>query len=194
MRDIRTRRMAWAALPIAGVLLLAGCGDDDKKDDTSSSPSAPATSAAASSAPATSASASASASGTGSAAPAGPADAATFTADQKAAAAAFTQMLDAKVPVDQRKAGIQDATAIAPLLDTLLANPSLGTASIKVNDVAVSGDNAVVSFDVLVSGAPFYPNQKGDAVKQNGKWLVGKKTVCGFGTGLGIPAPPACAS
>ncbi|MEU8132568.1 hypothetical protein [Streptodolium elevatio] len=193
MRDIRTRRMAWAALPVAGVLLLAGCGDDDKDEPKASpSASAPATSAApSSSAPATSASAT----GGSSSAPAGaPADPATFTADQKAAAASFTQMLDAKVPVDQRKAGIQDAAGIAPLLDQLLANPALGTASIKVNDVAVSGDKAVVSFDVIVGGAPFYPNQKGEAVKQDGKWLVGKKTVCGFGTGLGIPAPPACAS
>ncbi|WP_436773692.1 hypothetical protein [Yinghuangia sp. YIM S09857] len=186
--------MAWAALPIAGVLLLAGCGDDDDKDEAKTSPSAsaPATGGA----PTTGAPATTPATGgAGSSAPAaGPADPATFTADQKAAATAYTQMLDTKVPVDQRKAGIQDAEGIAPLLNELLANPALGTASIKVNNVAVNGDKAQVTFDVIVGGAPFYPNQTGDAVKVDGKWLVGKKTVCGFGGGLGITQPPACTS
>lgn len=182
MRDIRTRRLAWAALPVAAVLLLAGCSDDDDdKGSSTTSPSAPATSAPATPpAPASSAPAAA--------------NPATFSADQKGASDAYTKLFDASTPVDQRKALIQDADQIAPLLDALLANPAIGSASVKVNDVTVTGDKAQVKFDVLLGGVPAYGGQTGDAVKQNGKWLVGKGTLCQFGGALQVTLPPACSS
>ncbi|MCF2532990.1 IseA DL-endopeptidase inhibitor family protein [Yinghuangia soli] len=185
--------MAWAALPVAGILLLAGCGDDDK-DDKGSSSTAP-SSAPSSQAPAPSSAAPTSAKPTGaSSAPAGAVDQSTWSADQKAAAAAYGSLFDPKTPVADRKALITDSESIAPLIDGLLAHPVMGTASLKVKDVKVTGDKAAVTFDVLISGAPAYENRTGEAVKVDGKWKVSKSVICGFGQGLGVQLPPGCAA
>lgn len=184
--------MAWAALPVAGVLLLAGCGDDDKKDDAKTSPSA---SAPATSAPATSAAAPSSAAPSSSApasAPAASANPATFSADQKGAADAYTKLFDPATPVDQRKALIQDADKLTTLIDTLLASPMASQVKFGVKDVKVEGDKATVTYDVLLGPSPVVQNQPGPAVKQGGQWKVGAKTVCGMASYVGAVAPPEC--
>lgn len=194
MRDIRTRRLAWAALPVAGVLLLAGCGDDDdKKDDAKTSPSAsaPATTAPATSAAPTSAAPTSSAPAS---APAAAANPATFSADQKGAADAYTKLFDPATPVDQRKALIQDADKLTTLIDTLLASPMASQVKFQVKDVKVEGDKATVTYDVLLGANPVVQNQPGPAVKQGGAWKVGAKTVCGMASYVGATAPAECAS
>ncbi len=179
--------MAWAALPVAGVLLLAGCGDDDDGDDAQSTPSAsaPATSGA----PATSAA-------PGTSAPAGGAvDPATFTADQKAAAAAYQKVFDAKTPAADRKALIQDSAKLSTMLDAMLGSSFVSTVSIKTNDVKLSGDTGTVNFEVLVGGNPVgMPATDGTVVKQDGQWKVGAKTVCTLASYAQIPAAPECSA
>lgn len=182
--------MAWAVLPVAGVLALAGCSDD-KKDESkaSNSPSAPAatTPAATTGAPAAPTSAPASA-------PAA-ANSATFTADQKAAAEAYTKVFDAKSPAADRKAYIQDADKLSTMLDAMLSSPLVSQVSVQTNDVKVSGDNGTVNFQVLISGAPApIPPYDGNVVKQGGKWKVGAKTICGLAGIAQVTAAPECAS
>lgn len=186
MRNIRTRQAAWLVLPVAAVLTLAGCSDNKKSSaDKSPSPT-----------PSASTSPTAGAGNSPSAAPS--VDTATFSADQKAAAAAYTTLFDAKATLDQRKAVIQNASAIDSLITTFATNPQMALVSSQVKDVKVNGDTADVTLDILLSGAPIAPNSSNQAIKVDGKWLVPTKVICGLGTQyLQVPAaslPPGCAS
>jgi hypothetical protein len=181
--------MAWAVLPVAGVLVLAGCGDDDDKDESkaSNTPSAAAQNTGTATAPA------------GGAAPSSSAPAAvnsaTFTADQKAAAEAYMKVFDAKNPVDERKAYIQDASKINAMLDAMLSNPLVSQVSVKTNDVKINGDSGTVNFEVIVAGgASPLAAYDGAAVKQDGKWKVGAKTICTLAGIAQVPAAPECSS
>jgi hypothetical protein len=194
MRDIRTRRLAWAALPVAGVLLLAGCSDDDDdkgSDSTSPSASAPATTPTGG---ATTGAATTGAS-TPSASAGGAVNPATFSADQKAAAAAYTTVLNPATSAADRKALIQDADKLSGMIDQLLANPLLTQVSAKTGDVKLTGDKGTVSFEILLNGAPAgMPAQDGPVVKQDGKWKVGAKTVCTLAPYAQIQPDAACAT
>lgn len=183
--------MAWAALPVAGILVLAGCGDDDKGDAKSTpSPSAPGTSAPATSAPATSAAPSAPASSA-----AGAVNTATFSADQKEAAAAYQKVFDAKTPVADRKALIQDSTKLSAMIDGMLSSQLVGSVTVKTNDVKLSGDKGAVNFEILLNGTPAgMPASDGPVVKQDGKWKVGAKTICTLATYAQVTPAPECAT
>ncbi|MDI2126372.1 hypothetical protein [Yinghuangia seranimata] len=183
--------MAWAVLPVAGVLMLAGCSDDKKDDSKSSSPSASAP-AAQSSAP----SAPSSAPAPASSAPAA-GNTATFNADQQAAAATVNKMFDGKQSVADRKALIQNADQIDPVIQALLTNPLIGQVSTTVKDAQLSGDKGAVTVDISAGGAVVAPSVPVEVVKKDGKWLVSAKMICGLASQYGgVPAaslPPACA-
>jgi hypothetical protein len=179
--------MAWAVLPVAGVLALAGCSDDKDDNKASSSPSAPAAPPAATTgAPAAPTSAPASA-------PAA-VNSATFTADQKAAAEAYQKVLDPKASVADRKALIQDADKLSTMLDAMLSSQLVSQVGVKTNDVKIDGDKGTVNFDILIGGAAgAVPPVDGVVVKQDGKWKVGGKTVCTLAGYAQVPPAAECA-
>ncbi|GAA4953275.1 hypothetical protein GCM10023205_13170 [Yinghuangia aomiensis] len=185
MRNIGARRMAWAVLPVAGVLALAGCSDDKKDDSKASNSPAAQTPAATTGAPAAPTSAPASA-------PAA-VNSATFTADQKAAAAAYQKVLDPKATVAERKALIQDADKLNTMLDAMLSSQLVSSVSIKTNDVKIDGDKGTVNFDILLGGAAgAVPPIDGNVVKQDGTWKVGGKTVCTLAGYAQVPPAAEC--
>jgi hypothetical protein len=173
------------ALALAGLALLAtACGGSSPS--TSSSSSAPATSPA-SSAPATSASASASPTSTGG------------SAAQAAVATNWEAFFNAKTPISQRVALLQDGSQFQSVIQAQAGSGLAALATAKVTHVIVNSPTmATVTYNILVSGTPQLTNQTGVAVYQNGTWKVGVASFCGLltlenaGKTTGLPA--ACKS
>jgi hypothetical protein len=186
-------RRAWLALPVAAVLVLAGCSDDkDDSKDSKSSPSASAP-AAQTNAPAATTPAApgggATTPGGGSSAPA-PGGAA-LSGEEKKVADNWEKLFNAATPIPDRVALLENGDKMKGLVDTLAASPVAAQVSAKVKTVKISGDNADVTFDVLLAGAPVAADSPGKAVKQDGTWKVSVTTICGLVALLqqGTPVP-----
>ncbi|WP_406287756.1 hypothetical protein [Embleya sp. NBC_00896] len=166
-------RRAWLALPVAAVLVLSGCGDDDDKDDKKSAPSvtapAPAQTTPAATTPTTPA-----AGGT----TAAPGGATTLTGEEKKVADNWDKLFDNTAALPDRKAVLENADKMGGLVDQLANDPMAKTVTSKTTAVKISGDNAEVTFDILLAGTPALPGQHGKAVKQDGTWKVSLSTVC----------------
>ncbi|MYW00997.1 hypothetical protein [Streptomyces sp. SID3343] len=173
-------RRAWLALPVAAVLVLAGCSDDkDDSKDSKSSPSASApaaqTSAPAATTPATSGGAT-TPGGASAPAPGG----AALTGEDKKVADNWEKLFNAATPTPERVALLENGDKMSGLVDTLAASPVAAQVSAKVKTVKISGDKADVTFDVLLAGAPVKEDAPGQAVKQDGNWKVSVTTICGL--------------
>ena len=169
----------FAAIALAATI--AACGSSSPSSSGSSAPatSAPATSAPASTSPAGSP-------GTGSG------QVATITKNWEA-------FFNAKTPVDQRIALLQDGSQFASVIRSQAGAGLAALATAKVTNVVVSSPaQAKVTYNILVSGTPELKNQSGVAVLQNGTWKVGVASFCGLltlengGKTSGLPA--ACKS
>lgn len=167
-------RRAWLALPVAAVLLMAGCGSDDDKDDKAKETPAVTTSAAPTPAAPTPA-------GTVPAATppaASTAPAATLTGEEKKVADSWDKLFDNTAPLAERKASLENADKVGTLVETLAADPMAKSISSKTTAVKIAGDKATVTYDIVAGGEPMLPGQTGQAVKQNGAWKVSLDTVC----------------
>ncbi len=145
----------------------AACSSSGTSSSSSPSPSASSSSAAApSSAPASSAASPASPASSGSAA--------------QAIAANWTAFFNPKTPLATRISLLQDGQVLAPVIKSQ-ASGLAASASAKVISVTVqSATQAMVVYDIVVSGQTALANQKGVAVYQNGTWKVGLASFCGL--------------
>lgn len=70
------------------------------------------------------------------------------------------------------------------LEETVEAYMATGTAMggvlVVVKDVVISGDIAEVSYDLLLNGAPTYPDLTGDAVLTEDGWKLSRAMFCGL--------------
>jgi hypothetical protein len=149
-------RQAWAALAVAGCLILAACGG--------SSPSAKPAS------PKPSASASAAAEPTS-----GAAAVAAITANWKT-------VFNGKAPIPRRLALVQDGPQLAAFVEAQ-AKTSFGQAAAgstaTVSSVSVtSPSQATVHYEVLLLGTPLLKNQVGTAIYLDGVWKVAIASFC----------------
>lgn len=93
---------------------------------------------------------------------------------------------------------LQDGSAFRSALRAQSTSSLAKEASVKVTKVTVvSPSKADVTYTILLSGSPVLPNQKGEAVKENGTWKVGVASFCGLlklenGGTSGLPS--ACKS
>lgn len=169
-----------AVLLVAGGLALTACSSSNS---SGSSPSATATSQ--SSSPTASAAPSASASPQ-------PTTGAAAAAAIKANWAAF---FNAKTPISQRLALLQNGSSFASVIKAQAGQALAQAATSKVSAVTITGPNqAKVTYAILVGGKPALSGQHGVAVYQNGVWKVGVSSFCGLltlennGSSSGLPA------
>jgi hypothetical protein len=88
---------------------------------------------------------------------------------------------------------LQGGSTFAAVLAGQATNPQAQVTSAKVDAVTVSGSTAAVTWDLLLSGSPVLPGQKGTAVLEGGTWKVSKASFCGLlKMQPGTPAPAAC--
>jgi hypothetical protein len=192
------------ALLTAAALVVASCGGDDDDDDaaavtTAAAPAttgaAPATTAAA---PATTAAApatTAAAPATTAAAPAttGAAPATTAAAaggDEEAVVAAFTAVFDSNVPFADKAAYLENADALQAASEAYAgAGSAMGGITLEPTDVAIDGDTATVTYDVLFGGAPAYQDLSKTITRADGAWIVPQAAFCEFLTSARVPCP-----
>ena len=151
-----------AALPTVGSAL-AGCGNSS----TSSTPATTPTGA-----PATSSSA-----------PAGSSEPTTGTAAVQAIETNWAKFFNAKTPIPQRIALLQNGSVFAPVIRAQAGSVLARLATAKVTHVTLTGTSqAAVIYSILVGGnaKAGLPGISGVAVYQDGVWKVGQASFCGL--------------
>lgn len=120
-------------------------------------------------------------------------------AQEKAAAADWTAFFDAKTPVSQRVALLQDGSEFAAIIQAQAKSPLAASASAAVTKVSLTSCSlAEVSYSILVDGSTALPDQLGQAVNTTGTWQVGDSSFCGLlileNSGSTSDLPPACSA
>jgi hypothetical protein len=120
----------------------------------------------------------------------------TLTGDAATIAANWTKFFDGSQPVADKAALLENGSQFSKELEAQGANPLAKAAAAKVTDVKVTSATAAdVTWDLLVSGTPALPGQKGQAVLQDGTWKVSAASfqallaLQGGGTATTVPAP-----
>jgi hypothetical protein len=107
---------------------------------------------------------------------------------------AWTSFFSAKTPVSQKPGMLQDGSKFAATIKTLSKNPLASKLSAKVTKVTLEGSSkATVVYSVYLGSTAVLKNQTGEALKENGKWVVGYASLCKLLAFEG-PTPAACKS
>lgn len=193
-----------AAIGLAAFGLVACGGDDDSTDTTAAATAATATAVPTTAAPVTTTEAPATtdATATTEAAPTSKAPqttAASTTATPGAAAgtgaeaeitAAFTAAFDSSTSFADKQAYIEDADALQATIEAYTeAGAAVGGIALQPTAVAVTGDAAVVTYDVLFAGTSIYQGLEGGAKLVDGHWVVTKEKFCDFMAQARNPVP-----
>ena len=161
-----------AALAASSVLVLAGCGGSSGGGTTATE-----TTSAAPTASSTS-------------------DSAQAAVDARQA---FEKFFSKDTSVDDRVKLLQNGEQFRATIEAQQTNALAQSASVKVNDISVSGDTATVKYDILLNGQPALAGQTGTVVKVDGQWKVAVATFCSLlqqqgGAPASCPAPTVSAS
>ncbi|MFF9912818.1 hypothetical protein [Streptomyces sp. NPDC013457] len=122
------------------------------------------------------------------------ATAAAEPADPAAARAEITQnwtdFFDPDTPASERAELLENGEQMRPALEALLTNQAAAAATAKVETIEfTSANDAKVTYDLLVSGAPAVPDAQGTSVFQDDTWKVSVKTLCGLAQLSGATVP-----
>ncbi len=101
---------------------------------------------------------------------------------------AFTRFFDGNTPVDTRISLLQNGQRYAQILQAESRIPNAKATSAEVSNVRVNGQQATVTYTVLVNGNPVLQNQTGTAVLEDGQWKVGDQSFCQLLPALRLPA------
>ncbi|MFE5487203.1 hypothetical protein [Streptomyces sp. NPDC056527] len=123
-----------------------------------------------------------------------PAPAATAPSDPAAARAEITENWTAffapDTPVAERAKLLENGEQMQPALEALMTNDAASQATAKVKTIEFTSPNdANVTYDLLVAGAPAVPDSKGTSVFQDDTWKVSVKTLCGLAQLSGATVP-----
>jgi hypothetical protein len=80
-----------------------------------------------------------------------------------------------KVPYIVEPEGLE-----ATVDDYMATGTAMGGVTVVVRDVAVDGDTAEVSYDLILGGNPTYPDLTGDATLTDEGWKVSREMFCGL--------------
>lgn len=161
---MKTNRQMSAILGVCALAVIAtACGNSTPSSSTSSPATAPAATTPAATPSATTSTSSAAGGST-----------AAITANWEA-------FFSAKTPVAKRVSLLQDGSQFESIIKGQAGTGLAATASAKVVSVSMSTPSqAIVKYNILVSGATALPNQTGTAVLENGTWKVGVASFCGL--------------
>lgn len=101
--------------------------------------------------------------------------------DAQAAADAWALVFDSAADIDAKSAHLEDPAEVA---DTLAAyaetGESFGGITLAATDVAVDGEAATITYDILFGGSSAYGDQTGQIDRVDGTWTVSTATFCQF--------------
>jgi len=106
----------------------------------------------------------------------------------------WTTFFNAKTPIAQKVADLQDGARFKSEITNLATNPLASQLSAKVSSVTLEGAaKAKVVYSIYLGNTAALNNQVGYALKQGGKWLVAYAGLCKLVT-LAGQAPAACST
>jgi len=115
-------------------------------------------------------------------------------AAEQTIAANWTKFFDAKTPLNERVALLQDGTSFQSIIQSQEGSALESEASASVTQVALtSSTQARVNYSILLDGQPALPDQHGVAVLTGNTWQVGVGSFCGLlelengGSAKGLP-------
>ena len=89
-----------------------------------------------------------------------------------------------KAPLIDDPSGLEET--VAEYTET---GESLGGVGLVAKTITVGGDLASVTYDLLFSGNPTYPDLTGDAIRVDGAWLVTREMFCSIMTSARVGCP-----
>ncbi|MGH1503261.1 MAG: iron-siderophore ABC transporter substrate-binding protein [Acidimicrobiales bacterium] len=108
-------------------------------------------------------------------------DAAEMTEEEAAAADAWAIVFDSNVGYDEKAAHLEDAEALRETVDSYTTSgDSMGGISLAPTAVAIDGDVATVTYDVLFGENAAYTDLDGEISLVDGVWVVSRAEFCGF--------------
>lgn len=93
----------------------------------------------------------------------------------------WTQFFSKTTPIAQKEALLQNGQAMAGAMQAFSSNAMVSEVTANVSDVTFpSADKADVTYSILLNGQVVENSMAGNAVYQDGKWLVADTTLCGL--------------
>ncbi|MCL1586781.1 MAG: hypothetical protein M3092_00050 [Actinomycetia bacterium] len=89
-----------------------------------------------------------------------------------------------KAPLIDDPSGLEET--VAKYTET---GETLGGVGLVAKTITVGGDLASVTYDLLFSGNPTYPDLTGDAIRVDGAWLVTREMFCSIMTSARVGCP-----
>lgn len=160
-------RRAGFAVTLSALVLLAGCGGETGETEPAASP--PATTAAAPTSESTDAAA---------------------DPDEQAVRTAWSTVFDSSVPVADKLEHLAEPDLAEPVLAAYAtAGEQVGGISLEPTAVAIDGETAEVTYDVLFGGTAAYSDQTGTVERSGDTWVVGTEQFCSFMASARTPCP-----
>jgi len=189
-------------VPALGLVLVTAMSACSSSSSSSSSSTASTASSSATTSAAATLTATATATATASspaASPSGaPAGSAAATAEIKAA---WVKFFNAKTPIPQRLALLQDGSKFTSAIGAFTASPMAASITGEVATLKYTyATKAAVTYNLLAGGNPVARAIPGTAVLQDGTWKLGDDVFCGLlslaknSGGLKVTIPAACNS
>jgi hypothetical protein len=93
----------------------------------------------------------------------------------------WTAFFSKTTPIAQKEALLQNGQAMAGAMQAFSSNAMVSEVTANVSDVTFpSPDKADVTYSILLNGQVVENSMAGNAVYENGKWLVADTTLCGL--------------
>jgi hypothetical protein len=111
-------------------------------------------------------------------------------AEVDAVVLAYTIALDSVSSYEEKAPYIDDPSGLEDTIaEYLKTGESMGGIGVLPTAVAIDGDNAVVTYDLLFAGNPSYPDLTGDAVKTADGWKITRAGFCSLMSSARVGCP-----
>lgn len=103
---------------------------------------------------------------------------------------AYTIALDSVSPYEDKAPYIEDPTGLEETVaEYLTTGESMGGIGVLPTAVAINGDTATVTYDLLFGGNPTYPDLTGEAVKMADGWKITRAGFCSLMSSARVGCP-----
>jgi hypothetical protein len=103
---------------------------------------------------------------------------------------AYTIALDSVSSFDDKAPYIDDPAGLEETVAKyLVTGEAMGGIGVLPSAVAIEGDTAVVTYDLLFGGNPSYPNLTGQAVKTADGWKITREGFCSLMSSARVGCP-----
>ena len=111
-------------------------------------------------------------------------------AEVDAVVLAYTIALDSVSSYEEKAPYIDDPSGLEDTIaEYLKTGESMGGIGVLPTAVAIDGDSAVVTYDLLFAGNPSYPDLTGDAVKTADGWKITRAGFCSLMSSARVGCP-----